>query len=286
MFNHSLKKESLEIHKNSVEKYNTAYDTMRNSCDSLYRVRESVLGKIVAVEILINTIANSPKEFDKQLGEIKQHVLKFYQTKDYAEKAYKEAAKSGISILSGVAAGGAIAAAAPSVAMSIATTFGTASTGTAISTLSGAAAQKAAIAWLGRVTGGIATKGVITGAGMSAGNALLALAGPIGWSITGATTAVSLISLSSKNKKIAKNAIDESKEIMIAFEKLRETNEKISFLMNKTEKLQNELSELTKKANEYKNMDYLSLDEKAQLLMGTLVNNTLSLAALLNETVE
>ena len=89
MFNHSLKKESLKIHKNSVEKYNTAYDTMRNSCDSLYRVRESVLSKIAAVEILINTIANSPKEFDKQLGEIKQHILKFYQTKDYAEKAYK-----------------------------------------------------------------------------------------------------------------------------------------------------------------------------------------------------
>ena len=141
MFYNSLKKEALEIHKNSVEKYNTAYDAMRKGCDSLYEVRESALGKIVAVEILINTIANSPKEFDKQVSEIKEHILKFYQTKDYAEKAYKEAVKSGIGILSGVAAGGAVAAAAPSVAMSIATTFGTASTGTAISSLSGIAAQ-------------------------------------------------------------------------------------------------------------------------------------------------
>ena len=170
--------------------------------------------------------------------------------------------------------------------MSIATTFGTASTGTAISTLSGAAAQKAAVAWLGRVTGGIATKGIITGAGMGAGQAFLALAGPIGWGVSGASTAVSLISLSSKNKKISKEAIEEAKEIMIARDALRETTEKISYLNNKTSQLMKELSSQTEKASTYKNMDYLSLDEDAQFLLGALVNNTLSLAALLNQTVE
>ncbi len=286
MFNSSLKKDALEIHQNAVDRYNDSYDNMRNACDALYNVRERALGGIVAVEVLVSTIANKPKEFDKQLGEIKEHVLKFHQTKEYADKAYKEAAKSGIGILSGVAAGGAIATAAPSVAMSIATTFGTASTGTAISTLSGAAAQKAAVAWLGRVTGGIATKGIVTGAGMGAGQAFLALAGPIGWGVSGASTAVSLISLSSKNKKISKEAIEEAKEIMIAREALRETTEKISYLNNKTSQLMKELSSQTEKASTYKNMDYLSLDEDAQFLLGTLVNNTLSLAALLNQTVE
>lgn len=286
MFNSSLKKDALEIHQNAVDRYNDSYDSMRDACDALYNVRERALGGIVAVEVLVSTIANKPKEFDKQLGEIKEHVLKFHQTKEYADKAYKEAAKSGIGILSGVAAGGAIATAAPSVAMSIATTFGTASTGTAISTLSGAAAQKAAVAWLGRVTGGIATKGIITGAGMGAGQAFLALAGPIGWGVSGASTAVSLISLSSKNKKISKDAIEEAKEIMIAREALRETTEKISYLNNKTSQLMKELSSQTEKASAYKNMDYLSLGEDAQFLLGALVNNTLSLAALLNQTVE
>jgi hypothetical protein len=286
MFNSSLKKDALEIHKNAVDRYNDSYDKMRDACDALYNVRERALGGIVAVEVLVSTIANKPKEFDKQLGEIKEHILKFHQTKEYADEAYKEAAKSGIGILSGVAAGGAIATAAPSVAMSIATTFGTASTGTAISTLSGAAAQKAAVAWLGRVTGGIATKGIITGAGMGAGQAFLALAGPIGWGVSGASTAVSLISLSSKNKKISKEAIEEAKEIMIAREALRETTEKISYLNNKTSQLMKELSSQTEKASTYKNMDYLSLDEDAQFLLGALVNNTLSLAALLNQTVE
>lgn len=63
--------------------------------------------------------------------------------------------------------------------MGIATTFGVASTGTAISALSGAAATNAALAWLG---GGALAVG---GGGMAAGNAFLALAGPIGWAIAG-----------------------------------------------------------------------------------------------------
>ncbi len=51
--------------------------------------------------------------------------------------------------------------------MGIATTFGTASTGTAISSLSGAAATNAATAWLG---GGALAAG---GGGMAAGAAVL-----------------------------------------------------------------------------------------------------------------
>ena len=66
--------------------------------------------------------------------------------------------------------------------MGIATTFGVASTGTAISALSGAAATNAALAWLG---GGALAVG---GGGMAAGNAFLALAGPVGCAIGTAIT--------------------------------------------------------------------------------------------------
>ena len=286
MFNSSLKKDALEIHEKAVERYNSSYEDMRKACDMLYSEREKSVGLILSIEVLISSIANRPKEFDKRLGEIKQEVLEFHKTKEYADEAYKEAVKSGIGVLSSVAAGGAIATAAPSVAMSIATTFGTASTGTAISTLSGAAAQKAALAWIGRVTGGIATKGVVAGAGMGAGQAFLALAGPIGWGVSGVSTAVSLISLSSKNKKIAKEVTEEAKSIMVARGSLRETAAKIDTLRNKTKLLVKELSAQAAQANKYKDMDYLSLDEDAQLMLGGLVNNTLSLAALLNQTVE
>jgi hypothetical protein len=286
MFNSSLKKDAIEVHKNAVNRYNQSHHEMQSACDTLYRTRELALTKILSAEALVNSIANRPKEFDKQMGDVKQHLLTFHQTKDFAAETYKEAVRSGVSILSGVAAGGAIATAAPSVAMSIATTFGTASTGTAISSLSGAAAQKAALAWIGRVTGGIATKVIVTGAGMASGQAFLALAGPIGWGVSAASTAVSLISLSTKNKKVAQEAIDEAKTIMIARETLRETTAKIYQLQDQTSHLLEALSSQLDKAYAYLNMDFLSLDGDTQMLLGAVVNNTYSLAALLNKVVE
>ena len=72
-----------------------------------------------------------------------------------------------------------MAAMGPTAAMGVATAFGVASTGTAISALSGAAASNAALAWLG---GGALAAG---GGGIAAGEALLGLAGPIGWAIAG-----------------------------------------------------------------------------------------------------
>lgn len=80
--------------------------------------------------------------------------------------------------------GVAVAVLGPPVAMAVATTFGVASTGTAISALSGAAATSATLAWLG---GGALAAG---GGGMAAGSALIALAGPVGWAIGGAAVVV------------------------------------------------------------------------------------------------
>ncbi len=85
---------------------------------------------------------------------------------------------------------------APMSAMWIATTFGTASTGTAISALSGAAATKAALAWLG---GGALSSG---GGGMAAGSAFLAMAGPIGWGIGGATLLTSIVLFATKKTRL------------------------------------------------------------------------------------
>lgn len=285
MFNGSLKKSALAVHQNAVERYNQSQEQLQKDCEALYQSREKSLGLIAAVEVLINSIANHPKEFDKELGEVKEHVLNFHQTKEFADEALKTAMKSGASILSGVAAGGAVASAAPTVAMSIATTFGHASTGTAIRTLTGAPAQKAALAWIGRMTGGIATKGVVTGAGMASGQAFLALAGPIGWGITGVTTAVSVASHSGKNKKVAAKAKAEAIQIMEGRELLRETSSRVEQLRNKTVDLQTNIAQTVDSSQKYRGTDYIALPEDAQLLLGSLVNNTNSLAALLNEVI-
>ena len=278
MFNNTLKKEALRIHKDTLDKYNASYEKMRRACEELYTIRVESVELIQLIERVINSIANTPKEFDTQLGKIGRELIKFRETEEYTREAYNASIKAGVNIVGGAAAG-----MAPTALMSIATTFGTASTGTAISALSGAAAQKAALAWIGRTFAGFAVKG---GAGMAAGQAFLALAGPVGWGITAASTGLSLISLSNKNKNLADEAVKEAKEIAKAREALDETTEKVHFLKTKTETLFGDISGQKGKIMSYMNSDYLSLQKEEQYYLGSLVNNTLSLSVLLNETVE
>ena len=166
MFFSKAKKEALKVHERAADKYNETYVKMQSEGENLYRIRQKSLDLIEKVESLINSIANSPKDFEVKLDSIREERLKFRKTEEYAREAYDNAVKSGVSMAAGIAGGAAVASMAPSVAMWVATTFGTASTGTAISALHGAVATKAALAWLG---GGALTAG---GGGIAAGKGL------------------------------------------------------------------------------------------------------------------
>ena len=283
MFNNNLKKEALKIHEKTLAEYNASYGSMGKSCELLYEIRGKSVELIKLVQEVVNSIANTPKQFDTELGKIGKELTKFKETEQYAKEAYDASLKAGVNIVGGTTAGIGIASMAPTALMSIATTFGTASTGTAISALSGAAAQKAAMAWIGRTFAGFAVK---EGAGMAAGQAFLALAGPIGWGITAASTGISLISLTNKNKDVAEKAVKEAKEIAKAREALDETTEKINALKAKTDRLFDDMNREKSKIMSFMNLDYLSLREEDKLFLGTLVNHTLSLSQLLNETIE
>lgn len=282
MFNVELKKEALRIHEETLVRYNNSYEKMKNECENLYNVRGQAIKVIKMNQNVINSIANTPKEFDTTLGKIGKELTKFNDTEEYAKKAYNASVQAGINIAGGAAAGLGVASMAPTALMSIATTFGTASTGTAISTLSGCVVQKAALAWIGRTFAGFAAEG----AGMAAGQAFLALAGPIGWGITAVSTGVSLISLSNKNKELADKAVNEAKEISIARESLDEVAEKVNSLRAKTDILYTDMDKQRVKILKFLNADYLSLEDEDKYFLGTLVNNTLSLSVLLNETVQ
>ena len=283
MFNYTLKKEALRIHEATLDRYNDSYSQMGKSCQELYSIRMEAVDLIQLTEQVINSIANTPKEFGMQFGKIGRELTRFQETEEYAKEAYNASLKAGIDIVGGAAAGFGAAAMAPTAMMSIATTFGTASTGTAISALSGAAAQKAAVAWLGRTFAGFAVK---QGAGMAAGQAFLALAGPIGWSITAASTGISLISMTNKNKELADKAVENAKEITKAREAIDETTEKVRALKTKTDLLFCDMNKQRNKINGYRNAEYSSLSNDAKYFLGSLVNNTLRFSALLNETVE
>lgn len=178
------------------------------------------------------------------------------------------------------ALGIAVATMGPTAAMGIATTFGVASTGTAISALSGAAANSAALAWLG---GGALTVG---GGGMSAGTALLALAGPVGWTIAGIAGAASIgsgIYANLKNKEVADQLLDERQNLETIKSKFMQLNLEIEELIEATE---TQITGVQTANAAVVGTDYakFTADEKAQA--GFLVNATLVLAQLINKELK
>lgn len=279
MLYHEAKKEAIAIHEKAARKYNEIYEHTKWLCEKLYDTRRESLRMIGEAEELINSIAKTPKEFGEKLQMIFAEREKFHATEEFAMQASEESKKMGLSAAAGVAGGAAVASMAPTAMMWVATTFGTASTGTAISSLSGAVATKAALAWLG---GGALSAG---GAGIAGGQALLALAGPIGWGIAGTSVGLSAIFQGHKNKELAEKAVQEAQKITVAGTELKETSESINDLQQKTLLLHGKLSDALVREQKYHGADYETLAEEEQLGLGAFVNNTLALAELLNKTV-
>lgn len=262
-----------------IDEYNATYTLMNDKGTNLYIQRERSIDLIKNVENLINSIANHPKEFDTDIAEIVTMRQEFASVCEYAKMELDAAQKSAMTIGAGVAGGAAIASLAPSAAMWVATTFGTASTGTAISALSGAAAQSAALAWLG---GGATAAG---GGGVAAGQALLALSGPVGWSIAGATLLTSVVLFANKKVKLEKQKKEEIEAVLKNIECLKEVDAKIKALLDKTAVLRDAVNEQYGKCLNSFGRDFISLAEDSQIQLGTLVNETKSLAALLGKEI-
>lgn len=281
MFNVALKEEALAIHKRAVERYNLSHKKMMEESSKLYKTRIMTIKLTKEIEEFINSIANTPKDFEIEMGLIKDEIERFRETESYAKEALDNEKKAGANAVGAIVVGGALAEIAPRVAMQIATTFGKASTGIAIQELSGIAAEKAALAWLG---GGTIAAG---GAGIAGGESLLALAGPIiGWSIVGAEVGVGLMSMTKKNKKISDKAVEEAKEIMKARENLDEMIKKIEDLNKKTNMLFEPLQKQLHSLIYLKNADFTTLEDEEIFYLGTIVNNTLAMVGLINCTVK
>jgi len=127
---------------------------------------------------------------------------------------------------------------------------------------------------------------VAGGKGIVGGNALLALAGPVGLAIAAAAIAGSGFMIGKKNKRISNKAVEEAEKIIVAEVELNKTQEIISNIHNKTSLLSNNVTGQLRQAMLLEGNSYSSMPESDQLLLGTLVNNTLSLAEMLNKIVE
>ncbi|MEN9373443.1 MAG: hypothetical protein RIR79_995 [Pseudomonadota bacterium] len=281
MFNGDLKKEAIAKLNKSVEEHKNWVKSVQSTSANLFVLRKQSSEELISsVENYINILANTPKEFDRSFAEYKSEFRVFTQMlRDLQTKSGDIDFEFGTTATAGILAGAGIAAFAPTAAMAIATTFGTASTGTAIASLSGAVATRAALAWLG---GGTLAAGA---GGVAAGEALLALAGPIGWAI-GATTLIgSGLLARSKNEKIANEANAKCKEVIILIAQLKSADHEINGLIYLTKNHVVGVKEILFKLKSYSFQDYHSFTPVAKNELAALINNIQSLSKLLNKKV-
>lgn len=263
----------------SVTEYNDAYTLMSDKGVQLFIERTRAVDMIGFVESLVNSIANRPKAFDAEFEEIRLERDSFLSLQDFGQRELQAAREAAGGAGAGIAAGASVAFMAPTAAMWVATTFGTASTGTAISALSGAAATNAALAWLG---GGALSAG---GGGIVAGNALLAMAGPIGWTIAGATLLTSILLFTSKKAKLNKQKNEEIEAVKKNTEKIKELDTEIMQILEETVAVREGVSGTYLNCLALVNGDYTSFSDEQKKSLGALVNQTKALSALFGKTV-
>lgn len=277
MFYNQAKKQAIARLKEVEEQCNSLGKQANDLTIELYRLRKSAVQAIDRIEIYVNMLANSPKQFAKDIADVKIDIKEFKEAIRIEEENAYNNIKGASTAGAGLTVGGAIASLGPTAAMAIATTFGTASTGTAIATLSGAAATNAALAWLG---GGALAAG---GGGMAAGNAFLAMAGPVGWSIAGGFLIIGGTYSAIKNKNAAEQANKIAIEILQKINILRPKKIQLESLCKETKDLKSAL-DISKIVNTYPD-DYCRFSNEQKRTLAALINNVQAMGKLINKRI-
>lgn len=281
MLNGDLKSEAIKELKKSIKNNKELVKVVQAKAADLFTLRLQSSEEIIGgIENYINTLSNSPIEFDRTFAEYKAEYKVFSDLlHEIKIKGSEIDTEFGITATAGVLTGIGTAAFAPTAAMAIATTFGAASTGTAIASLSGVAATNAALAWLG---GGALVAG---GSGMAGGSALLALAGPIGWIIGGAAIIGGGLYASSQNEEIAREANEKRKEVEVDIARLSSSSIELNRLLTLTQKHVNGLKSILTYLISSAPDDYklFSKDQRNYLL--ALIDEVRSLSVLLNKKI-
>ena len=257
------KKSKLQLAQDEAQ---AAINRTNEKIDELGENTGKLYSKLTEIQEIFDAIRNIPSDKKLEYEELKKIRLEWKQQAEKIEKDYNNAKVKNVGAgTAGAGLGVAVVTMGPTVAMGVATTFGVASTGTAISALSGAAATNAALAWLG---GGALAAG---GGGMAAGNAFLAMAGPIGWAIASVALLTSGVFFwkNHKNKKHIEEVFTRiSKRDVTSYElSIIELNERIDRIKDESEKLRKAIEDIKSFG-----LDYDTMTEKQQYSLGAYVN--------------
>ncbi|EGT3573286.1 MULTISPECIES: hypothetical protein [Enterobacteriaceae] len=281
MLRGSERKEALASLKSATNRYEVQAKDTQDEITALFLLRQKCSKDLIARgENFVNRLANTPKEFDKSWSELKAEIAEFDNVVEKLEEEYRASHIGKGTAAAGVAVGAGVAAFAPTAALAVATTFGTASTGTAIATLSGAAATNAALAWLG---GGALAAG---GGGMSAGSALLALAGPIGWGIGAVGIAGGTLLARRKNGKIIDEAQQEERQVRAKTSELRVMERGAQELKMLTSEHYHGTESIIDVLEKAAPQDYCQFNTQQKDQLGALINHINALSKLINKKIQ
>jgi len=254
LFKSNAKNKALKDLEMAQMDYNVAGQKAGKAAEKLYGNRKEAVKAIERLEKLLQRQPDFPMEGIKRIADARASIRIFTEAvsnETALENTPNDPTGRYLGMaLAGTTAGAAVATLGAPAAMALATTFGTAATGTAISSLTGAAATNAALAWIG---GGALAVG---GGGMATGATILAMAGPIGIAIGGATAGVAFWKTMKKNERIAREAD-------MARVKLKQTTINVNNVTNRIEKTSKNISELTRRLKDWENTpDQLSTNYK------------------------
>lgn len=193
-------------HKKNLERFETQSNHTNSDMDKLGSLELEILNSFEAFSEVFEKIQNKP--------EFKPFSTQGVTIPEYNKEELKEVSVGAGVLLGGL--GGAALGTAGGFAAAGATTaavmaFGTASTGTAISSLSGAAATNATLAFLG---GGALKSGAAIAGGMALGSTVLTAASlGVGLMVGGIVFAITGSSLSDKADEAWKQMIKAEEEI-------------------------------------------------------------------------
>ncbi|APS26681.1 SHOCT domain-containing protein [Weissella cibaria] len=274
--NISAKKDAKAKLEKLVSDHNYETQRLTEEFVELQSEREQLVVYLRQVESIINAIKNTPERFNKDIQTLSLSLERYDKLLKEAENASADIQKgAGAGLAAGLATDGAVAAFGGTALTAVAMSIGTASTGAAISGLTGAAATNAALAWLG---GGAVAAG---GAGMAGGSALLALTGPIGWAIGGASAIATGIWARGKNADAAEDMLKQAASVQAGINSVKAITSEVRERTKLVTRTYVDLSGRISVASSWPD-DFDDFTDSQVDLAGALVNNALSAEKILN----